>query len=160
MGGGIYSRSWHQEGLGTNQIQFVPRCVQMTPRKLPELLNAPRPSLPCLHVFCLPTSRLMAPLPGPHCSPHCVGQKGTDTRKGQRPHSTPGEEAPALPPLGRVLHLCHMLLLQEGQKDEVGRPHLPLLLPVPPTLLFSSSHFRDPPPMPPHFQKCPPDPPL
>lgn len=146
MGGGLYSRSWHQEGLGTNQIQFVPRCVQMTPRKLPELLSAPH-ALPPLPPRLLPSH---FPAYGPTAwSPLLTslhGPEGHRHKERKRPHSTPGEEAPALPPLGCVLHLCHMLLLQEGQKDEVGRPHLPLLLPVPPTLLFSSSHFRDPPP--------------
>lgn len=121
--GGAYSRSWHQEGLGTNPVQFVPCsvskwhpstcfCPLVHLHTLPPLLPSHPPSR-------YRTSRLMSPWlarrvlkreGGRETTQCCPAISGTVGAPGTR-----------------------------GQKDRGGKPHRPLPLPVLPP-----SPFHDP----------------
>lgn len=137
MGGGLYSRSWHQEGLETNPIQFVPHSIQVSRRRLPVPPRVPTP-LPHPPAHCN-TPHLMAPQPGPLFPLHPSWQRA------QKPHFTPGE--------GR---LCPAAFGAKGapcaRGTEVGDPLcLPSFLFLPPCFSHPSSETPTP------SQKHPPD---
>lgn len=82
MGGGLYSRLWHQEGLETNPIQFVPHSIQVSCRRLHVPPRVPTHTPTHIPTVALPT---YGPQPGPLFPPRPSWQRA------QKPHFTPGE---------------------------------------------------------------------
>lgn len=132
MRGGLYSRSWHQEALGTVQSSLSPAVSKGHPESCPYPLVYLH-AFPCFHALSPPTAA--PPAYGPRAwfplltSPLFAQRV---QKKGKRRDHTPpqGKEDPTLPPKG-----LQMLLMRGDQRDGDGKPHLPLLFPLLPTLL-------------------------
>lgn len=151
MGGGIYSRPWYQEGLGTNAIQLVPNCIQMTLQKLPVPLGAP-PCPPCPaptpSLSHCSTPRLWARSLAPSSHLTLLGRRAQQRGK-RRGHASPqGKEDPAKG-LGAVGAPCARR--SEGWRWEIPFASVPSSPSHP--AFFIIPLQRPPSPS----QKCPPD---
>lgn len=112
MGGGLYSRSWYQEGLEANPIQFVPHSIQVSCRRLHVSPHVPtHPPHPLSHCST------------PHLWPHSLVPSSHLTLLGREHsnHTSPqGKGNSALPPWG-----LKVLLVPEGQRWETPFASLP-----------------------------------
>lgn len=147
--GGLYSRSWHQEGLGTNPAQFVPyQCPTGTQKAACAPWYTSTPSLLCFRAFSLPGTALLGPRArSPLLTPPWLARRVQER----------GWEESTQYPRGKKTLPCHLWDCRFSwcQRSERwgGKPHLFLPLPLPPALHFSLSHFKNCPSIPPHPQK-------